>query len=90
MQAVITKYIGPTNTRGARIKIDSWYGSKTYPYDYNSNEAHDVAFGEWLEDINAKMRLEHPDSQLAQEGQWFKKVSRGAHPSGTGYVFIIK
>lgn len=90
MQAVITKYIGPTDTRGARIKVDSWYGSKTYPYDHASNEAHDEAFNTWLEEVNAKMKRERPDNQLAQDGEWFKKVSRGAHPSGTGYVYIIK
>ena len=90
MQAVITKYIGQTANRGARIKIDSGYGSKTYPYDHASDEAHDAAFYEWLKEVNEKMKLEYPANQQAQEGEWFKKVARGAHPSGTGYVFIIK
>lgn len=90
MQAVITKYIGPTERRGARIKIESCYGSKFYPFDYLSSEAHDTAFNQWLEEVNAEMKLEHPDNQLAQDGEWFQKVARGAHPSGYGYVYIIK
>lgn len=36
MQAIMTKYIGPTNTRGARIKATtgSGHASVTVPYDH--------------------------------------------------------
>lgn len=34
MQAIITKYIGPTNTRGSRIKAVASDGSVTIGFDY--------------------------------------------------------
>jgi len=34
MQAITTKYLGPTNTRGSRIKASCPAGSITVPYDY--------------------------------------------------------
>lgn len=34
MQAIQTKYRGPTNVRGARIKATAQAGSITVPYDY--------------------------------------------------------
>lgn len=43
MQAIETRYLGPTNTRGARIKATSASGiSRTVPYDHaeNSEGAH--------------------------------------------------
>lgn len=33
-QAIVTKYIGPTNYRGARIKATASAGSITVPYAY--------------------------------------------------------
>lgn len=33
-QAVVTRYLGPTNTRGARIKATCSAGSVTVPYDH--------------------------------------------------------
>lgn len=33
MQAIITKYVGPTNTRGSRIKAMAEAGSVTVHYD---------------------------------------------------------
>jgi|SRR5882757_684953 len=35
MQAIETKYIGPTNTKGSRIKATAWAGSVTVPYDHS-------------------------------------------------------
>lgn len=34
MQAIITKYLGPTDKRGARIKASSGAGSITIPYPF--------------------------------------------------------
>lgn len=33
-QAIVTKYLGPTDCRGARIKATAFAGSITVPYDY--------------------------------------------------------
>ena len=38
MQAITTKYIGPTNFRGSRIKASCEAGSITLPYDYSEND----------------------------------------------------
>lgn len=38
MQAIITKYIGPTNHRGSRIKAECEAGSITIPYDYGLDD----------------------------------------------------
>jgi hypothetical protein len=37
MQAILTKYLGPTNFRGARIKASAQAGSVTVPWDYELN-----------------------------------------------------
>ncbi len=38
MQAIKTKYLGPTNTRGARIKAECYSRSLTQPFAYELNE----------------------------------------------------
>ena len=35
MQAIITKYVGPTNTKPSRIKATAAAGSITVSYDYS-------------------------------------------------------
>lgn len=44
-QAILTKYLSPTNTRGARIKAWCEAGSITIPYQYekNTDESHALA-----------------------------------------------
>ena len=46
MKAIQTRYLGPTNTQGSRIKAwaDGW-GSATigYPHEYNTERAHYAA-----------------------------------------------
>lgn len=39
MQAIVTKYIGPTDTKGARIKATCDAGSITVPYPYELSGA---------------------------------------------------
>ena len=43
------KYLGPTNTKGSRIKLTSsrFNQSVTIPYDYRFNNASDIAV-DWL------------------------------------------
>lgn len=36
-QAIITKFIGPTNYRGARVKATAEAGSVTIPWDHAQN-----------------------------------------------------
>lgn len=37
MQAIVTKYVGPSNTRGSRIKATAKAGSVTVGYDHALN-----------------------------------------------------
>ena len=45
MQAIITKYFGPTNSRGSRIKATCAAGSVTisYPYELSGQACHRAA-----------------------------------------------
>jgi hypothetical protein len=45
MQAIITKYFGPTNSRGSRIKATCASGSVTisYPYELSGQACHRAA-----------------------------------------------
>ena len=45
MQAIITKFIGPSNTKGARIKATAVAGSVTigYPHELELCERHEKA-----------------------------------------------
>ncbi len=87
MQAVITKFLGPTNTRGARIKVTSWLGSSTYSYDYEAALPHEEAFIQWLAETNKRMAKKY---DCVGDEPWFKAVAKGNSPDGTGYVFIVK
>ena len=54
MQAIITKYFGPTNSRGSRIKAQCAAGSITidYPYDLSGRACHAVAAKALLHKLN--------------------------------------
>ena len=45
MQSIVTKFIGPTNTRGSRVKALADAGSLTTSWDYslNTDENHRAA-----------------------------------------------
>lgn len=72
-QAIVTKYHGPTNTRGTRISATTESGIRRfYPYQYelNSEENHARA---------ARLMAEH----MGWDGTW-----RGGSIPG-GYAFIL-
>jgi hypothetical protein len=79
MQAIVTKFLGPTNHRGARIKAKCQAGAITVPYDHAVHEPHDVAA------IALRAKLGWDDGR-------FSKMARGSLPDGTGncYVFVDK
>lgn len=89
-QAIVTKYFGATNSKGARIQVKSWLGTKYYSYDYSSNQPHTEAFKQWLEETNKSM-VEKYGTECPYDG-YFKLVSGEAAcmPDDTGYVFIIE
>ena len=73
MQAIETKYLGPANTKGARIKASAWADSVTIPYAYDQkiNGAHDLAL-----------------IALATKLEWWGVWARGGKADGTGNVYV--
>ena len=76
-QAIITKYFGPTNTRGSRIRAKASAGSVSVPYDHalNGPENHDVAA-----------------VKLAEKYKWLDDGSElvgGGTPDGAGYAYVL-
>jgi hypothetical protein len=74
MQAIITKFLGPTNTKGARIKATSWDGSITIAYPYNGDVGHIQA----AQCLIAKLQSPEDISM------W----RLGAMPDGSGFAFV--
>lgn len=68
--------------------MTSWFGSKTYSYDYTANEPHLAVFEKYLEMINKEMAKKY-GNKCPADG-WFKLVASGSLPDTSGYTFIIK
>lgn len=51
--AIISKYVGPTNSRGSRIIVKSQRSKKTYPYPYDLSgaECHKWAVAQYLDGL---------------------------------------
>jgi hypothetical protein len=77
LQAITTKYLGPTNSRGARIKATGSFGRVTVPYDHalSAFENHRAA-------ANAFM------TKFGWTGDAFRNYAIGALPNG-GYVLAF-
>lgn len=67
MQAIITKYIGPTNTRGARIAASAAAGR---------------IYLDWDDALNADDNHALAARFFAQKYQWGGKWAHGVLPSG--------
>lgn len=72
-QAIETRGIGASNTRGSRIKATAWAGSITVPYDYELSEPQNHAA--------AALAL---IAKLEWEGQF----AQGGNAKGNGYYFV--
>lgn len=72
-QAIETKYLGPTNTKGARIKATAWADSVTLRYDYalDAQGNHKAA----------------ADALIAKLG-WTGTFAQGGNVKGDGYYFV--
>ncbi len=72
-QAIVTKYIGPSNMRGSRIKAKAAAGSITIHYDdsLNSEKAHAKAA-----------------EALARKYGWNGRYFQGGMPGYNGYCFV--
>ena len=72
-QAITTKYLGPTNHRGSRIKAQAAAGSITIPYDYSGND----------DSVHAKAA-----KALADKFGWSGLWIAGGLPSDDGNVYV--
>lgn len=77
-QAIVTKYFGPTNTRGSRIKATAQAGSVVVPWDHSLgiDENHDRAANALLKKLGW-----HETIRTAS-------LCGGQLPDGT-YAFVI-
>ena len=72
-QAIETRYLGPTNTKGGRIKATAWTGSVTVPY------AHELS----VQDAHKAAAL-----TLIDKMGWQGTFAQGGNAKGDGYVFV--
>ena len=73
-QAIETKYLGPTNHRGGRIKASAQAGSITIPWDHalNTDNNHDMAAIALLKKLG-----------------WKGKLEGGGNARGNGNVYVF-
>jgi hypothetical protein len=82
MQAIQTKFLPATNTRGARIKATCWRGSITidYPHHLSGDEVHREAARALL----AKFRAEDKEKYGSEDsGAWGWEFVTGTLPDGS-------
>ena len=73
VQAITTRYLGPTNTRGSRIKAIAAAGSITISCDDSLN----------IEQQHAKAA-----QALANKFKWKGSYYQGGMPNDCGYCFV--
>lgn len=89
-QAIVTKFLGPTDHRGARVKATCEAGSVTVSWDYGRGNAS----GE--DDVSANHR--HAATVLASKLGWIQRedgpecsnmLRGGSMPGDAGYCFLV-
>lgn len=85
LQAITTKYLGPTNRRGARIKATCDAGSLTVSYDSDLEVAdnHRQVATQLADSLGWLDGREHGGTEYTYE------LAGGALPNGKGYAFVI-
>lgn len=86
MQAIITKYLPPSNVRGARIKASCERGSVTigYPHELSGDKCHVAA----ADALIAKFIKEDAENYGTHVNPWSKPRVCGQIPSGE-YVHVF-
>lgn len=74
MSIIRTKYLGPTNTKGSRIKASIGPDAVTLPYDHALSGSG-----------NHKSAAHALATKLGLEGSWARYTD---HATGDGYVFV--
>ena len=75
MQAITTKYLGPTNHNGSRILAKCQAGRLTVPYEYGARDPHDVAAMALIRKLG-----------WHEHGEWIG----GGLPDGTGNAYVCR
>lgn len=81
-QAIVTKYLGPSNTRGSRIKATVYVGSVTIAWNH--------ALDAWGNHEQAAFALAFKMQWLGSEPtteQFREQYAQGGLP-GSGYAFV--
>jgi len=78
MQAIITKYLPATNTKGSRIKATAEAGSVTIPYSYEVNEAG-----------AHRLAAQALTDKLGWTTNSYGALIGGGLPNNSGYVFVF-
>ena len=73
-QSIVTRYHGPTNTRGSRISAKCAGGRVSVPYDHERNPEGNHAYAA---------------ATLAAKLGWTGRMVGGGTPDGTGNVFVF-
>lgn len=64
LKAIETAYYGPTNFKGARIRVRAGGRNKFYSYEYEATDAHRAAVEKFCAELNWSGTLQeagHPD-----------------------------
>jgi hypothetical protein len=87
LQAIVSKYIAPTNSRGARIIVKAQRSRRSYPYPYDlsGQNVHIWAVEQYLSSIIAEDRKEY-GSEATGWGT-IADFSVGVLPTGE-HVFV--
>ena len=85
--AIIAKYLSPTNSRGARVKITTQRGSKTFSYPFELSGA--ACFAHCAEIYLAAIEAEDVKKYGSSCGGWGKiaDYTVGVLPTGE-HVFV--
>lgn len=73
-QAIVTKYLGPTNHRGARVKASAEAGSLVVS---------------WNHDLSEPENHRQAAEELASKYGWATSMVGGGLPDGRGYAFVM-
>lgn len=75
-QAIITKFLGPTAHRGARVKVYAQAGSEVF---------------QWNDSLNVEENHRRAAEYFAKRWGWLdtRTMVGGAMPDGNGYCFVL-
>lgn len=78
-QAIITKFLGPTNSRGSRVKATADAGSIIVSWDHRLNS-----------DENHRAAAEALCVKMGWTGEFYGKLHQGGLPGGSGCAFVFE